>query len=80
MPRSGAELRAPSAARSRLPWIEVAPGAPYFATESGEAWTPIGQNDAISWVELKGLFGRRDLPGVARHLATSPTTASPACA
>jgi hypothetical protein len=52
-----------------LPWIEVAPGAPYFQTERGESWTPIGQNDAITWPDLEGLFRRRDLPGVERYLA-----------
>src|SRR5215207_2150528 len=51
-----------------LPWIEVARDAPYFVTETGEPWTPIGQNDSISWIELKGLFRRRDLPAVERHL------------
>ncbi|MET0398690.1 MAG: hypothetical protein ABW277_18010 [Longimicrobiaceae bacterium] len=51
-----------------LPWIRVAPGAPYFVTEHGEAWTPVGQNDAISWPELAGLFRRRDLAGVEAHL------------
>jgi hypothetical protein len=51
-----------------LPWIEVAQDAPYFVTETGESWTPIGQNDAISWVEFKGLFGRRDLGAVDAHL------------
>ncbi|WP_246736427.1 hypothetical protein [Enterovirga aerilata] len=50
------------------PWVQVAPGAPYFVTEDGAPWTPIGQNDAISWVEFKGLFGRRDLPAVEAHL------------
>ena len=64
----GAEAGAAAASTAPLPWIEVAPGAPYFATGRGDAWTPIGQNDSISWIELKGLFGRRDLPGVARHL------------
>jgi len=43
-----------------LPWIEVAKNAPYFITEKGESWTPIGQNDAITWPELKGLFLRKD--------------------
>lgn len=52
-----------------LPWIQVAPGAPYFQIESGESWTPIGQNDAITWPELAGLFHRRDLAAVDRHLA-----------
>ena len=65
-----AEARAfaPAKAATGLPWIQVAPGAPYFMTDDGEPWTPIGQNDAISWVELNGLFRRRDLPGVERHL------------
>ncbi len=52
----------------QLPWVQVAPGAPYFLTETGEPWTPIGQNDAISWVEFKGLFRRRDLAAVESHL------------
>jgi mannan endo-1,4-beta-mannosidase len=52
-----------------LPWVQVAPGTPYFQTETGESWTPIGQNDAISWPELAGLFRRRDLDAVDRHLA-----------
>ncbi|WP_376095382.1 hypothetical protein ACE7GA_02955 [Roseomonas sp. CCTCC AB2023176] len=51
-----------------LPWIQRAPGAPYFVTETGEPWTPIGQNDSISWVELTPLFRRRDVPAVERHL------------
>ena len=48
--------------------IVTRPGLPYFLTESGQAWTPIGQNDAITWPELAGLFRQRDLPGVERHL------------
>ena len=51
-----------------LPWIVRAPLSPYFATASGEPWTPVGQNDAISWPEFEGLFRRRDLPAVERHL------------
>ncbi|MFC0410814.1 glycoside hydrolase 5 family protein [Roseomonas elaeocarpi] len=51
-----------------LPWIERTPGAPYFRTSEGEPWTPIGQNDAVSWPELNGLFRRRDLTGVEQHL------------
>lgn len=51
-----------------MPWIETRPGLPYFVTEGGEPWTPVGQNDAVSWPELAGLFRRRDLPGVERHL------------
>src|SRR6185312_9536778 len=37
-------------------------------TESGAAWTPIGQNDAIAWPELAGLFRGRDVAAVERHL------------
>ena len=51
-----------------LPWIIRAPNAPYFITEYGETWTPIGQNDSISWHELNGLIARRDLPAVQNHL------------
>ncbi|WP_292496125.1 hypothetical protein, partial [Mesorhizobium sp.] len=40
----------------------------YFATEDGEPWMPIGQNDAISWPELNGLFRRKDIAGVEAHL------------
>jgi hypothetical protein len=56
------------ASGARLPWISVAPSAPYFVDESGAPWTPIGQNDAITWPELDGLFRRRDLRGVEKHL------------
>ena len=51
-----------------LLWVQVAPDAPYFVTEDGKPWTPIGQNDAISWVEFSGLFRRRDLGAVEAHL------------
>jgi mannan endo-1,4-beta-mannosidase len=51
-----------------LEWIETRPGLPYFLTESGAPWTPIGQNDAISWPELAGLYRRRDMAGVVAHL------------
>jgi hypothetical protein len=57
-----------SPARKELPWIQRAPDAPYFITETGEPWTPIGQNDAITWPELAGLFRDRDLPAVEAHL------------
>jgi hypothetical protein len=49
-------------------WIHTKPGIPYFFTEDGRPWTPIGQNDAITWPELAGLFRRRDLAGVEAHL------------
>lgn len=46
----------------------MAPSAPYFIDDTGTDWTPIGQNDAISWPELAPLFRRGDLPAVERHL------------
>ena len=52
-----------------LGWIERAPGRPYFVTDAGAPWTPIGQNDAISWPEWRGLLRRRDLGAIERHLA-----------
>jgi hypothetical protein len=51
-----------------LPWIRRAPGVPYFETDAGEPWTPIGQNDALPWPELRGVL-QGDLAPVARHLA-----------
>jgi hypothetical protein len=53
-----------------LPWIQVAPGAPYFVTEDGYPWTPIGQNDAITWPDMRGCFRRKDLAGVERYFRT----------
>ncbi len=52
-----------------LPWVKVAPHAPYFMTEEGENWTPIGQNDAITWPDLEGLFRRKNMQQVEGHLA-----------
>ncbi len=54
--------------RCSLPWIRTIPGVPYFQTDTGEAWHPLGQNDAISWRELNPLFGRKDLPAVEAYL------------
>ncbi|MEJ7738768.1 MAG: hypothetical protein WKF97_15190 [Chitinophagaceae bacterium] len=45
-----------------LEWIQTLHGIPYFFTEQGKDWIPIGQNDAITWPELAGLFLRKD-PG-----------------
>jgi mannan endo-1,4-beta-mannosidase len=61
------EPQPPTADRA-LSWISVASGGPYFIDETGAPWTPIGQNDAITWPELAGLFRRRDLPAVEHHL------------
>src|SRR5918911_2247995 len=58
----------PKAPSSALPWIQVAERAPYFVTEQGDTWTPIGENDAISWPDMSGLYRRRDLPSVERYL------------
>ncbi|MBA3517318.1 MAG: hypothetical protein H0T75_06695 [Rhizobiales bacterium] len=64
--RAAASAVAAEATTSPLPWIEVR--GSYFVTETGEPWTPIGQNDAISWSEFAGLFRRRDLAAVDAHL------------
>lgn len=52
-----------------LDWIGRASNSPYFVDEAGRPWTPIGQNDAITWPDFAGLQHRRDLPAVQRHLA-----------
>ena len=67
-PRPAGNAKRRAAPGADLPWIRVAPDAPYFMTETGEPWTPIGQNDAITWPELAGLYRRRDLPAVEAHL------------
>ncbi len=51
-----------------LPWVRLGPGRRYFETEAGEPFLIIGQNDALTWPELEGLLGRRDVPAVDRHL------------
>lgn len=48
--------------------IGVVPDTPYFMTEDGLPWTPIGHNDAITWPDLAPLFRRRDMAAVERHL------------
>ena len=52
----------------RLPWIVRAPASPYFMTGDGAPWMPIGQNDAVAWPELRGLYARRDLDAAGRYL------------
>jgi mannan endo-1,4-beta-mannosidase len=42
---------------------------PYFITGEGKAWTPVGQNDAITWPDFAGLFRRKDMAAVEAHLA-----------
>lgn len=68
MPDEGSFTTRVAGQAAALPWIGVAAGAPYFVDETGAPWTPIGQNDAISWPDLKGLFRRADLPAVEGHL------------
>ncbi len=53
----------------QLPWVRVAPEAPYFLAEDGHPWTPIGQNDAITWPDFAGLFRRQNVAAVEGHLA-----------
>ncbi|SHE40040.1 hypothetical protein SAMN05444008_101344 [Cnuella takakiae] len=52
-----------------LSWIQTRPGHPYFFTEDGSPWAPIGQNDAITWPELKGIFRRKDLATAEAYIA-----------
>jgi hypothetical protein len=52
-----------------LPWVKIAPHAPYFVTAQGENWTPIGQNDAITWPDLAGLFRRKDVKSVDQYFS-----------
>lgn len=58
----------PATSAAQLGWIGTRPGIPYFLLDDGRPWTPMGQNDAITWPELAGLFRRRDLDGVEQHL------------
>jgi len=51
-----------------FPRVNVLPGVPYFVTEQGAPWTPIGHNDAVTWPELAPLFRRSDPSAVERHL------------
>jgi mannan endo-1,4-beta-mannosidase len=54
------------AQKAVLPWVTVrkslpgAVAAPYFELDTGATFTPIGQNDAITWPELVNLLRRKD--------------------
>jgi mannan endo-1,4-beta-mannosidase len=50
-------------------WIRCAEDAPYFTTEAGEAWMPVGHNEAVTWPRLGGLHRRRDVAPVEEHFA-----------
>jgi mannan endo-1,4-beta-mannosidase len=70
LPGVGTESRAATApAGKSLPWISVAPDAPYFVNDQGENWTPIGQNDALTWPDLLGAYKRKDPASVDRYFA-----------
>ena len=53
----------------KLSWIQISTDSPYFIDEHGNNWTPIGQNDAITWPDLAGLFQRKNVSQVEGHLA-----------
>ena len=53
---------------SGMPWVTVSKGIPYFSLETGASWTPIGQNDGITWPDLKGAFMEKDLSRVEAYL------------
>jgi hypothetical protein len=53
---------------SALDWISKASDAPYFVTEDGAPWTPIGQNDAITWPDLAGLYKRTDIAAAEKYI------------
>lgn len=50
-----------------MEWIQGC-NSPYFQTETGRAWTPIGHNDSITWPRLANCYRRRDLPAVDTYL------------
>jgi len=71
IPTAGTAALLPVGAESArpLPWVRLGPARRYFQTEDGEPFLIIGQNDALTWPDLEGLLGRRDLTSVGRHLA-----------
>ena len=54
---------------SSIPWIKVVRGIPYFITDDGDSWIPIGQNDAITWPELTGAFRRKNMDAVEAYMS-----------
>lgn len=53
----------------KLYWIQVSKDSPYFVDQKGNNWTPVGQNDAIIWPDLEGLFKRKNIGAVEGHFA-----------
>ena len=56
-------------ASPKLAWIGKAPSVPYFMTETGDSWTPVGHNDSITWPGLSGLLGMKDAASADAYLA-----------
>jgi hypothetical protein len=54
--------------RANLGWIGKAADAPYFVGEDGRAWTPVGYNDSVAWIDLAPLYRRKDVGKVEAHL------------
>lgn len=52
-----------------MPWIRICPASPYFEDENGSPYTPIGQNDAVTWPGLRGLFRNFNPDHVDGYLA-----------
>jgi hypothetical protein len=52
-----------------LPWIKTLPDKSYFFTEKGDNWMPVGQNDAITWPDLKGVFLRKNLKHTEQYFS-----------
>lgn len=50
-------------------WIGCAPDAPYFITEMGASWAPVGHNEAITWPNIAPLYRRCDPAAVEGHFA-----------
>ena len=50
-------------------WVRCSEAAPYFETEGGAPWTPVGHNEGITWPNLEGLYRRRDSAVAERHFA-----------
>jgi mannan endo-1,4-beta-mannosidase len=50
-------------------WVRCAAHAPYFQTDSGAAWSPVGHNEAITWPHIAPLYRRKDVAAVDRHFA-----------
>src|SRR5215831_15727732 len=57
-----------------LPWVAAPKSlprvivAPYFQLDTGETFTPMGQNDAITWPEFAGLFRRKDTATAKKYV------------